>query len=112
MSTMKLVASVKLLVTPEQSNALLQTLETANAACNVISEWAWENQTFGQYALHHGRYADVRAEFELTAQVVVRAIAKVADAYKLDKQTQRTFSPHGAIAYDDRILHWYVDRRT
>lgn len=35
--------------------------------------------------------------------VVVRCISKVADAYKLDKKTQRTFSPLGGIAYDDHI---------
>ncbi len=33
-------------------------------------------------------------------------IAKVADAYKLDKNTPRTFKPTGSIAYDDRILSW------
>src|SRR5215467_12625393 len=31
---------------------------------------------------------------------------KVADAYKLDHKTQRTFQPHGAIPYDDRILSY------
>ncbi len=39
--------------------------------------------------------------------MVIRAIAKVADAYKLDKRSKRTFKPLGAIAYDDRILRWY-----
>ncbi len=82
----------------------------ANACCNRLSEWAWENQTFGQYALHKSRYATERAASGLTAQVVVRCNGKVADAYKLDKQTQRTFRPDGAIAYDDRILRWYAQR--
>jgi IS605 OrfB family transposase len=36
----------------------------------------------------------------------VRCIAKVADAYKLDRKTQRTFQPHGAVPYDDRILSY------
>jgi len=38
--------------------------------------------------------------------MVVRCIGKVADAYKLDKKTERTFKPLGSIAYDDRILNW------
>jgi IS605 OrfB family transposase len=42
--------------------------------------------------------------------MVVRCIGKVADAYKLDRRTQRTFQPTGAIAFDDRILNWYVER--
>jgi IS605 OrfB family transposase len=36
----------------------------------------------------------------------VRCIAKVADAYKLDRKTKREFRPHGAIAYDERILRF------
>jgi IS605 OrfB family transposase len=40
--------------------------------------------------------------------VVVRAISKVADAYKLDRQRRRAFRPLGAIAYDSRILRWYA----
>jgi hypothetical protein len=40
----------------------------------------------------------------LSAQVVVLVFAKIADAYKLDKETHRRFSKHGAIGYDSRIL--------
>jgi len=82
----------------------------ANAVCDSISAWAWENQTFQQYPLHKGQYAAQRGASGLTAQVVVRCIGKVADSYKLDKRTQRTFQPTGAIAFDDRILNWYVER--
>lgn len=57
-------------------------------------------------------YADVRARFGLSAQVTIRCIAKVADAYKLDRKTQRTFKPLGSLAYDARILSWKLDRRT
>ncbi len=48
--------------------------------------------------------------FGLTAQVVVRCISKVADAYKLDRKVKRTFKSHGAIAFDDRILTCKLDR--
>ena len=107
---MKLTAQVKLMPTPEQAVALKKTLEVANRACDHISAWAWEHKTFGQYAIHKGVYGEVKALFGLTAQVVVRCIAKVADAYKLDRKTKRTFRPYGSIAYDDRILRWYVDK--
>ena len=121
---LKLTAQVKLVVTAEQADALKKTMAEANACCNRLSAWAWENQTFGQYALHKARYAVERAASGLTAQVVVRcngkvadaykkvadAYKKVADAYKLDKKTQRVFRPDGAIAYDDRILRWYIER--
>ncbi len=107
---MRLVATVKLVVTPEQAQALQETLETANACCEWLSERAWDTRTFGQYKLHRLAYAEARERFGLSAQVVVRCIAKVADAYKLDRRTQRHFRPHGSIAYDDRILRWQVSR--
>jgi IS605 OrfB family transposase len=107
---MKLTAQVKLVTTPKQRDALKRTMQAANTVCDSISAWAWENKTFGQYPLHRAQYAVQRAESGLTAQVVVRCIGKVADAYKLDHDAQRFFAPLGAIAYDDRIVNWYVDR--
>jgi putative transposase len=103
---MKLTVAVKLLPTPEQAALLRETLERANAACNTISAVAWERQVFGQFKLHGLVYHDLRTATGLTAQVVVRAIAKVVDAYKLDKCVTRTFRPHGAFPFDDRILRW------
>ena len=105
---MKLIAQVKLQPTEEQAQALKETLEAANAACNWLSDRAWESRVFGQWSLHTAHYQEIRARFGLSAQVTVRVIAKVADAYKLDKRTKRTFRPHGSIAYDDRILSWWT----
>ena len=109
---MKLTAKVKLQPTPEQHQALLDTLERANAACHVISDVAWENETFSQVGIHKLCYYDIREQFELSAQVTVRCIGKVVQAYRLDKKTRRTFTPQGAIAYDNRILSWYSDRQS
>lgn len=103
---MRLTAKIKLLPTPDQQRALQQTLETANAACNTISQSAWATKTFRQFDIHRLCYADTRDAFGLSAQMTVRCIAKVADAYKRDRGTQRVFKAHGAIAYDDRILSW------
>jgi IS605 OrfB family transposase len=108
---MKLIAQVKLMPTEEQANALRRTVERANAACDYLSRRAWDVRTFGQYSLHKLAYYDTRKQFpELSSQIVVRCIARVADAYKLDHKTQRTFRPYGAIVYDDRILHWYIHK--
>ncbi len=104
---MKLTVQVKLQPTPEQTRSLRETLERANDAANYVSEWVWQNSTFRQYAIQKALYYRVKDEFELSAQIVVRVIAKVADAYKLDKKRKRTFRKHGSIAYDKRILRWY-----
>ena len=50
---MQLIVQVKLMTTPEQARVLKHTLETANAACNHISQRAWEAKTFRQYHLHY-----------------------------------------------------------
>lgn len=109
---MKLTATVKLLPTPQQAEALKDTLETANAACDYISLRAWQTGMFGKFALHRLVYYDTRSRFPLSAQVVVRLISRVTDAYKLDRRTQRSFRPTGAISYDDRILSWRIPEST
>jgi putative transposase len=102
----KLTVQVKLLPTREQADALKDTLRTSNAAANEINEIAWEHRSLGQYKLHSLSYHAVKTSSGLSSQMVIRAIAKVADAYKLDKRRKRTFKALGAIAYDDRILRW------
>jgi len=102
----KLIAQLKLLPTPEQADALRRTLAAANDACNSISAVAWDTRTFGKFELQKLVYQDVRDAFHLSAQLAIRCIAKVADAYKLDRKVQRIFLPRGAIPYDDRILSY------
>jgi len=107
---MKLTAKLRLKPTPEQSEILERTLIRANEACNYISDVAWNNQVFRQFDLHKLVYQDVKAKFGLSAQVVVRCISKVSDAYKLDKFRKRTFKLNGSIAYDIRILRYYTEK--
>ena len=103
---MKLVANIKLLPTADQADALRKTLDRCNEACNWLSALAWEHKAFRQFDLHKIGYHAGRAKFDLAAQVMVRCIAKVADAYKLDKETQRTFRPTAAQPFDDRIFRF------
>lgn len=84
-------------------------MEAANAACHAISEYAWGEQVFSKFKLQKALYYQIKEEFSLSAQVVIRCMAKVADAYKLDKKTERRFRKYGAIAYDVRILKYYED---
>ena len=98
---------VKLLPTKSQHEALEATLRHVNDACDYASGVAWDTKTFSKYRLQQATYHDIKHRFGLTAQVVIRLLAKVADAYKPDRKRKRTFRPLGAIAYDDRILRWY-----
>lgn len=86
-------------------------MQEANDACDSISEWAFSNKTFGQFKIHHGTYHTIRGGFNLSAQMVVRCIAKVCDSYKLDRAADRrkrlrTFRQYGSVAYDSRILSY------
>ena len=97
---------VKLLPSESQHKALLGTLRRVNEACDYASGVAWETKTFSKYTLQKHVYGDIKERFSLSAQVVIRLLAKVADSYTPDKRTRRKFRPLGAIAYDDRILRW------
>jgi IS605 OrfB family transposase len=109
LETMKLVANLKLMPSPSQHAALLDTITTANRACTWLAGQAWDTHTFGQFVLHTLAYHPCREKFLLAAQMVVRCIAKVADAYKLDQKKRRRFKRYAAQPYDDRIFRFCSD---
>lgn len=103
---MKLTLQIKLLPTQEHFTFLKNTLVEANTACNEISDTAFTKKLYNQYKLHHETYHRIKNSFNLSAQMVVRSISKVTDAYKLDKKVKREFRLLGAITYDARILSY------
>jgi putative transposase len=100
---MKQVIVLKLAPTPEQHAALLRTLEAFNAACNAIAAVAFAEHIANKIELQKLMYYDIRQQFGLSAQMTIRAIAKVAEAYKRDRKIKPAFRPHGAMTYDERI---------
>jgi len=109
---MQICISVKLHTSSEQHTALVETLWKCNAACDRMSRLAFETQTFRKFDLHHLTYHDVRAETRLAAGHVVCAIAKVANAYKLDTETLRTFQPLGGIAFNKDTVAWRIEEQS
>ncbi len=108
---MNQVLVIKLAPTPEQHAALLRTLETFNIACNDIAGTAFELRSANKIELQKLVYYDIRDRFGLSAQMCIRAIAKVAEAYKRDREKRPTFRAHGAMTYDERILSFpRIDR--
>ncbi len=104
LQVVKLIAAAKLLPDDAQRVALLATMERCNAACDWLAGEAFAAQTADKYRLHGDHYRTLREKFSLSAQMAVRVIAKVCDAYKRDKSKRPTFDPHGAVPYDQRIL--------
>ena len=106
---MKLVATLKMLPTPDQERVLSDTLVRCNEACTWLAGVGFESGTFRQFDLHKLAYGDLRVEFGLTAQAAVRSIAKVADAFKVNRKVAPVFRPDAAQPYDDRILRFVKD---
>jgi IS605 OrfB family transposase len=106
---MILTLKIKLNPTEEQKVLLLDTIQLVNKTCNTISDIAWESQVFNQFKIHKLVYHDIKNTTNLSAQVIVRAIAKVNDSYEIDRKTKRVFNPFGAITYDSRILTYKKD---
>ena len=79
-------------------------MQVFNAACNFIAEVAFREQCASKFVLQKLVYDPVREQFGLSAQLTIRAIAKVVEAYKRDKSKQCFFKPTGAVVYDQRIL--------
>jgi len=97
---------VKLSPDNEQHIVLHETMRKFNEACNYIAEVAFSNRTANKVKLQKIVYYKVRRVFGLSAQLCIRAIAKVAEAYKRDKSIKPKFKDNGAIVYDQRILSW------
>jgi len=97
---------VKLETTPEQFQALLKTMHQFNAACNYIAKTAFERRCANKIELQKIVYYPARDQFGISAQMAVRAISKVVEAYKRDRSIQPEFDPEGAVIYDQRILSW------
>jgi IS605 OrfB family transposase len=106
---MKLVAAIKLLPSREQAAVLKATLARCNEACTAIAAKGFAAGVLRQFDLHKLTYVETRAEFGLTAQAAVRCIAKVADAFKVNRSVAPIFRADAAQPYDDRIIRFCDD---
>lgn len=109
---MQLSIKVKLIPSRKQKDILLETIEAYNEACNFVSQIAFENKTASVVKIHHKCYYEIRSRFNLSSQMAVRVVGRVADAYKIARSKKLQLkSPHkfkklGAVIYDQRIITW------
>jgi putative transposase len=101
---MELVKSVKckLQVDDEGRKALLETIQRFADACNYILQVAKEHGTSNKVRLQHLCYRTVREKTGLSANLTIRAIARVAAKLKLKHKPTR-FWP-SSVDYDQRIF--------
>lgn len=123
---------VKLLPSPEQAAALQATLRACNRAADHVARVAFESGTRDRNGLQKLVYAEIKAEFGLSAQPAVRVVKKVVDSYAalaaqakagilgppMSKRYRAAmgrpvaFRPQAAQPFDDRCLSWQTDART
>lgn len=103
---MKLTLQLKLIPTPEQHTALLETMHAFNAAASYAAQVAFRDHVFNQASIHKRCYRELRDRFGLSSQMAVRAIGKAVETFKRDKRMCPVFKPEGAMTYDERILGW------
>lgn len=102
----------KLLTTPEDNTALQETSEQFAEACNQVLKVAIAEKTANAINLHKLTYGQIRGSCALSANLVVRAIRRVAGAMtklKGKRKCPRLFTPK-SINYDARIFSFWGDR--
>ena len=93
----------KLDPTPEQVAEMNATLKAFAAACDHIAEVSRQQGTTNKVVLQHACYREVRETFGLSANLTIRAIARVCTALKVKEKADSTFDPT-SIDYDQRIF--------
>jgi IS605 OrfB family transposase len=101
---MKLTLQLKLLPTPGQAAALLDTMRRYNEAATFAAGQGVAAGVFSAPSIQKLAYRECRERFGLSAQMAVRAIGKAAECLARDKGKCPAFRPTGAMTYDERIL--------
>lgn len=101
---MKLTLQTQLLPSDEQIVQLEDTMKAFNAAADWLAGEAFALKSANKIALQKTHYALVREKFGLSAQMTVRCIAQVCEAYKRDKKIRPHFKPFASVPYDQRLM--------
>ena len=102
METVRTVAC-KLAPTSTQIPALNATFVAFADACNHIAEVARQIHSTNKVKVQQACYREVRARFGLSANLAIRAIARVCATLKVKSKAHSTFNPT-SIDYDQRIF--------
>lgn len=101
---MKLTLQTQLLPDAAQAEMLKETLRTFNSACSWLAKKAFALKSANKIALQQMHYTEIRANFGLSAQMTVRAIAQTCEAYKRDKTICPKFREFASMPFDERMM--------
>ena len=94
---------LKLQPTAQQAVEIDATLKAFAAACNGIADVARRLHSTNKVKVQHACYREVREQFGLSANLAIRAIARVCAALKVPEKAHAAFRPT-SIDYDARIF--------
>lgn len=108
---MKLTLQIQLLPDARPSALLRETLARFNEAASWLAERAFELCSANKIELQKLFYQELRETFGLSAQMTVRCIAQVCEAYKRDKNKLPKFRRTAAMPFDQRMMSFKgIDR--
>lgn len=108
---MKRTLQVQLLPDADHAGRLKATVERFNEAADWLAGQAFDLKVANKIELQKTHYHLLRERFGLSAQMAVRCIAQVCEAYKRDKSIRPRFRKHAAMPFDQRMMGFKgVDR--
>ncbi|MCI0389594.1 MAG: transposase [Acidobacteria bacterium] len=108
---MKLTLQTQLFPDQEQAKKLVATMEAFNAAANWLAGEAFNLQSANKVKLQQLYYQELRKRFGLSAQMAVRCIAQVCEAFSRDRSKRPHFRKDASMPYDQRLMSFKsVDR--
>ena len=96
---MKLTLQTQLLPDAESAASFKATVERFNEAASWLAGVAFDRKLSNKFALQKLCYAELRERFKLPADMAIRCISQVCEAYKRDKDKRPKFRSHSAVPY-------------
>ena len=96
---MKLTLQTRLLPDADQAKTFKATVERFNEAANWLAGVAFERKLSNKFALQRLAYVELREKFGLPADMAIRCISQVCEAYKRDKAKRPKFRKHAAVPF-------------
>lgn len=87
-----------------QDNAPIdETIKAFAIVCNWVADYGRTHKVWRQFELHKLCYKEIRERFGLSANLAVRAIARVSPRLKTERTRHSVFKPT-SVDYDHRIF--------
>jgi len=100
----KLTLQTQLLPDWDQAKKLSATMRAFNPAADWLAGEAFRLKTDNKVELQQLYYCQLRDDFGLSAQMAIRCIAQVCEAYGRDKSIRPRSRKYASIPYDQRLM--------